>query len=531
MNEIEDRRLRELLHEIADGTPVRDPRLTVLPAATPVRALVHEQPRRRGSLVAVAALAVVVVGAVVFVASGRDDDVRTIDSVVDATTAPNPTVTASSPTTKSAPTTAAPAVETSSVQATGALSDVGEQGGPIGLRSIPEGFHLERGQQDRGGAFAGSSDVAWYSTYLEIINGQYTGRQFGVQIYNILPGDDPYSPTPGVAPEPVTYGAYTGRVQGGSEDATFATALDDQRLLTVIGHIGVDMLQPIVEGLVPRSDEVGFDLTGLDQFVKVADNPGGMVPINDGSWTVVYLRDNDPNVGFTIATELHPIASADARLTYDSAQQIEVLGQRATLVNGAVYIDVRAGVTVGISGVIDPIQTGPVASNPVDPIAIAEQLGSFTDDEWSQVLNITAQAPPVTYTFPESITGPCAAGPFGYSAITDDNGDELDSFNTSEWSVAPGDGVHVSLALRPGVTLGPVTARLISANGSAVELTVAEEATTYTDVIIRWDGTINGAAAPPGRYRITIDASIAADEANCPETSTEVPLSGAYVVR
>lgn len=527
MSESFDTRVRQLLHEIADATPVRD---ALPPTTLDARAGEHRlggradhrsrHRARRGLAVLGAAAAVMVVLVIV----GRDPEhqVRTVDTVAPSSEAPSPTATS----TAQSPPTSTSVAERSAPDF--GLIDVG--GGPVGLAVVPDGFHLDRVDEVSGGNFAGSQNVDWWAEFLEFADGRYTGRQFAVQVVKILPGDDPYVSYPGVAPEPITFGEYTGRVQGGPEDATFVAPLDGGQALVVIGHIGVDVLPQIVNGLTPRTATAGFDVAVPPGFETVFDGPG-MIRGPERSWIATYAAD-DGTSAFMVTADLRPGVSADSVLTFPEATQVEVLGRRATAWMGQVLFDVSPDLKVTLApGTRETTILGEAATVPLDLVAVAQHLQPFPPAEWDALLAGQPAAPPVTLDLGPQPAPPCNLPSVTLEKVTDDGGEELGDFTNSEWTLLPGDGVRVEVKPRSGVVAGPITVLLRRSDGATVVLESLERIDRSTALDVTWDGTIDGRPAAKGRYRISIDAPVISDDDACQAPDiTELLVGGAYAV-
>lgn len=402
------------------------------------------------------------------------------------------------------------------------LESLGADGGPAALGHVPDGYRPVLVQQDGTDqqsvpTTTGTGDE-WSATLIrKPTGGAGTASDITVVIQTMTDGD-PYYGYPALLTAPdVTFGAFTGRVDDTYElgYSMFVARLNDTQHVIIGGHATITDVETVAKGLVLRPNGIGADATVLPSGYQLVDQGLRSRPLWTREWAVSYATGQQSRSQVTIWARRNARDPALMGLTNANSQIVDINGHEGVLSRFELIFDVSATFQIDLSRSL----SGPAPTISDDElIAMARSVVGVSDQQLSD-LKAAADANPLSPT-----DMPCGFYLRGTNAQSDNPNAEQSNGVLSV--PAGGDTVAtVTVDLTTRQPLGAVTigleAEFNSPSGTVDTTSVTvgriNHITDTATVSLTWDGTINGAPAPPGTYRVLVDAqpSNPADDTQC----------------
>jgi hypothetical protein len=457
--------------------------------------------------------AVAVIGGVVALV-GRNDTHRTVTSPTTDTTSSTAS-SASTTSSLSSPSTTVPLSTTpltTALQEFGVpLDSFGADGGPAALGVVPHGYRpvlvQEDGTDQQSVPTTSGTDDDWSATLIrKPTGGPGTSLDITV-VVQTMTNDDPYYGYPALLTAPdVTFGAFTGRVDDNSTVgySMFVARLNDTQHVIIGGHATVTDVQTVARGLVLRPDGVGADATVLPTGYQLVDEGSRARPMWTREWAVGYATGQQSRSQVTIWARRNAREPAVMGLMHPHSQLVDINGHEGVLSAIELIFDVSPTFQIDLSRSF----SGSASTVSDDElIAMARSVVGVSDQQFTE-LKAAADASPLSPT-----DMPCGFYLRGTNAQSDNpNADRSNGFLS-----VPAGGhtvATVTVDLTTRQPLGAVTIGLeaeFSGPSGAIDTTSVivgrvDHITDPATVSLIWDGTINGAPAPSGTYRVLVHA-------------------------
>lgn len=473
----------------------------------PVPAFRPPRVRRWPKVVVPLAAAAVLIAVIAGVALTRADDDRRVATIP---TPPPPPTSTEVLTTTVAPTTTVPPANPFPTGVP--LETIAETGGPIALNPAPEGFlpymaHASPSSPvglipgPRGEIPTPTDTQTWVAFDGDV---PVADRNLTVSVGSLEPGDNPYSISELDQSPELQYGALFGKVGTNVWRGTwyFAGALSADSAVTVMG-MGFDAagFEEVLGGI-----EVSADLNVLPghlppDFRLVYDRIDDGLERYDHEYKVIYAKNSAMTGSIFVGLTTGQVRPAELALLHDQGTVLEFDGRYGVRTEDRVLIDLSPGIQVSISINWGFTGGGPPDSSSDYLIELARSVVALTSDEWASLQQYTSEHP-----F-QPVDMPCSGGPITFSELVTDS-PTLEPLG--EFAVfGPGGTFSVTGQVEPPTEL-TINARN-PRDGALIPLATAlvDGPTPFT---VTWDGTINGAAAPPGYYTLQVTGTFTADQ-------------------